>query len=365
MNINENSASNPEICRIEAYCNTSKSFLGKISLLSTLFHEAVHLGQIGSSLTWRYNALHYSLILLEHFENELLLSGYGAKSFGFNVGDVLRNENDIHKNVSKAFVLLLAQALGKGKTAKNSRNTGKLKINGSDEKEVLEKLNKISIEDSQTSRLLGDVQKEMLSDKISSNKLNFLKKKLKAFMEEMQEISECQAEAFCFVLLKDFLENLPDRRIRNYSPEKICELLISSRIRRGKQSQAYYTAKRRSKTKSEFTAMLRKEGLRYQRCICVKNDIEPIFSLLVSLGYDPLDPMSAYLDMEELKVRAKKAGIRLADCLKPINSAEASSAKTYSANIELILKTIEKFGVKKSFKMILNAESSKEIRSWL
>ena len=86
---------------------------------------------------------------------------------------------------------------------------------------------------------------------------------------------------------------------------------------------------------------------------------------LVKLGYDPINPKEAYHDIGLLRKKAAEAKMDFRDVLEPMNAAKAMLGARYATNIPLFLKVIDKYGPKKAFDKLLNAESIDEIKNML
>ncbi|MFC1756601.1 hypothetical protein ACFLZC_00360 [Patescibacteria group bacterium] len=367
----------PPVSIIEARdtgIESTDQFAQKLQSLQVDFHEMVHATQIGSRLIWR-DVFSSVAVFLCDLAIKYLKEGILDIDEITNrrIKGVITKGKTRRQFLIEALRVYIVLSLGEGKLPNDMRKNGLYNAIANSDFEIEEDgyinadvLKSIPIEYSTTAKLATDTI-NVLSTSSDISELEKIEETLKDHMQELSNIVETMAEVYSLYAMRKFLENLPDRR---YGENRKAEYLISmkSRLeRRGKQAQIYLDLADPGYTVMgyELNMYLAQYGMIYDQTINNEEDEVPVMNHLISLGYDPLDPMVAYDDIGKLNFLAEIESVHPAEIMMPINSAKAIIGLRYSANIPLMIDFVKRFGSKKAFRMLLEIESFDQIEEKL
>jgi hypothetical protein len=262
--------------------------------------------------------------------------------------------------------LMIAQLFGESPLAEQMRNKGVYNALAEADYEINEDLHvnteilyrDASLEKSKTSEYLLALR-DALAQKDDAS-LPLLERKLRHHSEELNMIVETMADTVSLFALKDYLNNFPGKELDQNLLSSYFERIKSDYVRRGQIGNLYIKVCLNSKNTGKREKLLADAGIRYSQVLVRSNEEDNLSANLVKLGYDPINSLKAYEDMNLLKSRASAAGMAFEDLLLPMNSAKASIWMKYNGHITEFMDLVDRKG-KEGYQIMLNAESIYEI----
>lgn len=341
-----------------------------LSFLGTTNHEYLHGGQVGSRIKWRDLISAIAEWIYKFAAKQLII---GRLDTYFPEQRIIRAFNNQTKTCRQVLIELLdiftCQALGNNESGLGQRMReigvthalweAGIAIDNNNEVIVEELKNIIVIEDSLTAKRIKATISALSSNDI--NELLSAANVIGAHTNELDAIVETSANAFSLVGSGYFLKNFPDDQFNPDNYDFYYDSLYLSMQRRGQSALVFQDLINRNLSTNELNKALSQYGLKYQQIISSVEHTQFLKERLVKLGYNPLDPYSAYDDLGLLKSRVKAQGLNYQDFLRPINAADASIGLRYETNIELLMEAITVLGEHDAYELFMEAESFQEI----
>lgn len=342
---------------------------GLVYKTAVMAHETTHASQINSRLMWRDIA-----VIVAAYSAEMILKWKkeGRLDYESPEGRNCFEKQTYRWEMVRFLDEIAAQALGVGEMAESCRWKGiydaiiekgaKLRKDGRFNHDYIAQ---IKLEDSKPARLVKKIREAIEKDDIKL--LYRLKREADEYRKELSTMTETMAETFGIKATEEFIKNYPGK-LSEKEKQEYTEALKAGIISLGIRGEKF--TKIASKYKEHSPKMekeLNKKGLTYKRALTKYVDHKPVEDLLIKLGYNPLNTMQAYEDMQELERRivkynkTAKKNVTLKDAYYPLNNGKAQLDIRYRKNIPMYMKVVEKYGTQKAHEMMINAESLKEL----
>lgn len=337
-------------------------------------HETTHASQIDSRLLWRNMAVHvaYYIAKLALKENKKGRLDYETPYDKSSFKRIVKNKRTWRKELIDELDEIAGQALGIGKFAENCRQKGvydaliergaTIRKDGTFNSKYFSKL---ELEDSKPAKLIKQIREAIEKDDMK--KLSRLKRKAENYNEELSTIVETMAETFGIIVTEDFIKNYPGE-LSEEKKQHYIDSLKARIIGQGINGETVTNImKEYREDKEKMEEELNKKGFTYKRVLSKYHDQLPVEEVLINLDYNPLNPLEAYENMDELEKRIKKYNKtlegrwKLKDLLYPINTGRVVIDNRYRKNIPMFLKIVDEYGAKEAHGIMLNAQSLKEL----
>ncbi len=341
---------------------------GKLFELFVDCHEMIHACQIDSRLIYRGYAASWGHFYSKWVRKAMKKGWLNIQSSNQYLNVLLAKGMTLKQTIVHYLDLITIQSCGAGRLADNLRQLGifngmlrhgvDIDYRGNFDTKKLS--SKTRLKDSAVTADLSALKKAIMEEDTVA--LRRLEKEFEKKEEEFHAIMETMADTFALAAMKEFIDKLPDRRYRRQERKnKYFSALYAGACRKGMIAKRFLDIWAADISHREKIKALAKIGLIFQQTISREKHHDPVRRRLILLGYNPLDPLSAYEDMAQLRKTAASKGVRLRDVMYPYNLSVASIGSTYSVHIPLFMKVIERFGVKIAFKKLLESESIAQI----